>query len=97
MTSTLVQRNQGIITNLANLTNSYQSKKAKSDISRLRPGAVCAVGWEPNPAHTQVLLRLEEAYNKCGWKVIMRIMMSMMIVMRISSLMRRGIKSAGER
>jgi len=37
--------------------------------SRLRVGAVCAVGWEPNPAHTQVLVGLEEAYNKCGWKV----------------------------
>ena len=33
------------------------------------------MGWEPNPAHTQVLVGLEEAYNKCGWKVIMMIMM----------------------
>ena len=38
----------------------------------MRPGAVCAVGWEPNPAHTSVLASLEEAYNKCGWKVGMR-------------------------
>jgi len=37
--------------------------------TRLRAGAVCAVGWEPNPAHTPVLVRLEEAYNRCGWKV----------------------------
>ena len=38
----------------------------------MRPGAVCAVGWEPNPAHTSVLASLEEAYNKCGWKVGIR-------------------------
>jgi len=37
--------------------------------SRLRAGTVCAVGWEPNPAHIPVLARLEEAYNRCGWKV----------------------------
>ena len=30
---------------------------------------MCAVGWEPNPAHTPVLVKLEEAYNRCGWKV----------------------------
>ena len=35
----------------------------------MRPGAVCAVGWEPNPAHTPVLKRVEDAYNRCGWKV----------------------------
>jgi len=39
--------------------------------SRLRPGAVCSVGWEPNPAHTPVLERLEDSYNRCGWKVKM--------------------------
>jgi len=37
--------------------------------SGLRSGRVCAVGWEPNPAHTPALTRLEEAYNRCGWKV----------------------------
>jgi len=37
--------------------------------SRLRPGAVCSVGWEPNPVHTPVLASLEDAYNRCGWKV----------------------------
>ena len=36
---------------------------------RVRPGAVCSVGWEPNPAHTPVLERLEDSYNRCGWKV----------------------------
>ena len=36
---------------------------------RLRSGSVCAVGWEPNPAHTPALTKLEEAYNRCGWKV----------------------------
>ena len=80
---------------MANLT---KEKNPKSDLSRLRPGAVCAVGWEPNPAHTQVLVRLEEAYNKCGWKVmIMMFMLTMMfvvIVMRISSVLRRRRTSA---
>jgi len=37
--------------------------------SRLEAGTVCAVGWEPNPAHSPVLAKLEEAYNRCGWKV----------------------------
>ena len=36
---------------------------------RLRPGAVCSVGWEPNPAHTHLLKSLEDSYNRCGWKV----------------------------
>ena len=31
---------------------------------------VCAVGWEPNPIHSDHLKGLETAYNKCGWKVI---------------------------
>ena len=30
---------------------------------------MCAVGWEPNPAHIPALTKLEEAYNRCGWKV----------------------------
>ena len=44
-------------------------QKCKYTNLRLRGGAVCTVGWEPNPAHTPVLVRLEEAYNRCGWKV----------------------------
>ena len=28
------------------------------------------MGWEPNPAHTPVLVNLEDAYNRCGWKVV---------------------------
>ena len=31
---------------------------------------MCAVGWEPNPTHTDHLKGLETAYNNCGWKVI---------------------------
>ena len=31
---------------------------------------VCAVGWEPNPTHTDHLRGLETAYNKCGWRVL---------------------------
>ena len=31
---------------------------------------VCAVGWEPNPTHTDHLKGIETAYNKCGWRVI---------------------------
>ena len=31
--------------------------------------AVCAVGWEPNPAHTAYLARLQAAYRRCGWRV----------------------------
>ena len=30
---------------------------------------VCAVGWEPNPTHTDHLRALETAYNNCGWRV----------------------------
>merc|ERR1719300_1932027 len=32
--------------------------------------SVCAVGFEPNPDHTQHLVNLEDAYHKCGWKVL---------------------------
>ena len=28
------------------------------------------MGWEPNPAHTDLLRGLETVYNKCGWKVV---------------------------
>ena len=31
---------------------------------------VCAVGWEPNPAHTAVLRALERSYNQCGYRTI---------------------------
>lgn len=30
---------------------------------------VCAVGFEPNPHHTQYLKEVESSYNKCGWRV----------------------------
>ena len=43
--------------------------KNKEKLFRRQPGFVCAVGWEPNPDHTPVLNRLEQAYNNCGWKV----------------------------
>ena len=43
--------------------------ESQSKNPRLRPGAVCSVGWEPNPAFTPVLASLEGAYNRCGWKV----------------------------
>ena len=45
---------------------SYNQKE--KNIS-LRSGVVCAVGWEPNPVHTPTLTKLEEAFNRCGWKV----------------------------
>ena len=31
--------------------------------------AVCAVGWEPNPVHTEQLAGLQAAYRRCGWRV----------------------------
>ena len=30
---------------------------------------VCAVGFEPNPAHTKYLEEVETSYNKCGYKI----------------------------
>ena len=30
---------------------------------------VCAVGFEPNPNHTQYLRKVESSYHKCGWRV----------------------------
>ena len=30
---------------------------------------ICALGFEPNPAHSEELARLEGAYKKCGWNV----------------------------
>ena len=32
--------------------------------------STCAVGWEPNPEFTEVLTKLEDSYNKCGWKIL---------------------------
>ena len=32
---------------------------------------MCAVGWEPNPAHTAGLAGLEAGYRRCGWRVVM--------------------------
>lgn len=37
--------------------------------SRRVPGAVCAVGWVSDRGQVPQLERLEQAYNKCGWKV----------------------------
>ena len=34
------------------------------------PVQVCAVGWEPNPAHTELLKKLEKSYNDCGFRTI---------------------------
>ena len=30
---------------------------------------ICAVGFEPNPHHTEYLKHVESSYNKCGWNV----------------------------
>ena len=30
---------------------------------------VCAVGFEPNPHHTEYLKEVESSYKKCGWRV----------------------------
>ena len=30
---------------------------------------VCAVGWEPNPAMTKYLRKLEASYERCGFRV----------------------------
>ena len=30
---------------------------------------VCAVGWEPNPGLAKYLNKLEESYQRCGWRV----------------------------
>ena len=30
---------------------------------------VCAVGWEPNPAATKYLKKLEASYQRCGFRV----------------------------
>ena len=31
--------------------------------------SICAVGFEPNLAHSHVLQKLERRYQHCGWKV----------------------------
>ena len=31
---------------------------------------ICVVGFEPNPLHTPEIEKLERAYKKCGWKVL---------------------------
>ena len=36
---------------------------------RQKPGVVCAVGFEPNPHHTQILQSIQSAYTKCDWKI----------------------------
>ena len=30
---------------------------------------ICAVGWEPNPAITKYLKKLEASYERCGYRV----------------------------
>ena len=30
---------------------------------------ICAVGWEPNPATTEYLKKLEASYKRCGFRV----------------------------
>ena len=30
---------------------------------------ICAVGWEPNPATTEYLKKLEASYERCGFRV----------------------------
>ena len=34
------------------------------------PSEVCVVGFEPNIRHAENLTKIEESYNKCGWKTI---------------------------
>ena len=31
-------------------------------------GSICAVGFEPNPRHVNILQNLESAYKKCNWR-----------------------------
>ena len=33
------------------------------------PLSICAIGFEPNPHHTQYLKEIETSYRKCGWRV----------------------------
>ena len=33
-------------------------------------GIVCAIGFEPNPRHTEYLKQIESSYNQCGWRVL---------------------------
>jgi len=33
-----------------------------------RKDKICAVGFEPNPHHTQILSAIEKSYQSCGWK-----------------------------
>ena len=30
---------------------------------------VCAVGFEPNPHHTEILKKLQSSYDLCDWKI----------------------------
>ena len=34
------------------------------------PLSICAVGFEPNPSHTEYLKEIETSYNSCGWQVM---------------------------
>jgi len=36
-----------------------------------RKERVCAVGFEPNPHHTEVLSGIEKSYHSCGWRAWM--------------------------
>ena len=42
---------------------------------RLRPtidggNMICAIGFEPNSHHTEQLVKIESAYQQCGWRVV---------------------------
>jgi len=42
---------------------------------RLRPtidggSTICAIGFEPNSHHTEQLVKIESAYQQCGWRVV---------------------------
>ena len=36
---------------------------------RQQKSVVCAIGFEPNPHHTEILKKLQSSYDLCDWKI----------------------------
>ena len=61
LTSSLVPLERGCVDKYKGFLNKFfQFRDLRS---------ICSVGFEPNPMHNNVLLDLEEKYQRCGWRV----------------------------
>ena len=54
---------------LRSLKSRQENTQDDTQFANISKKQICAVGWEPNPATTEYLKKLEASYEKCGFRL----------------------------